>query len=289
VENKHVWLYTAVAVLCLGASAWGQVSEADSVKGELHVASATVLRTEVTLSDVHGGQNVAEVTVGGDGSFEFQHVPYGEYRLTVFDSADRPIHEELITVHDRPQPIQVEVTLPETPRPASGTVSAEELLHPPTKKAFKAFAAAQKFAAAGAHDKAAEQLEKAIQLSPGYIAAWVNLGTEHIRLKRYEQAIQELAHAAEISRPTPMILGNMAYAQFELHRFAEGTLSAREALRLDPSYVQAHYLLGFFLVRNRRTRAEGLQHLEVAARTMPSAKAELDRVRRESAQVVPHP
>jgi cytochrome c-type biogenesis protein CcmH/NrfG len=86
-----------------------------------------------------------------------------------------------------------------------------------------------------------------------------------------------------------MILGNMAYAQFELHRFAEGTLSAREALRLDPSYVQAHYLLGFFLVRNRRTRAEGLQHLEVAARTMPSAKAELDRVRRESAQVVPHP
>lgn len=286
-ENKHIWLFAAVAVLCLSGSTWGQVLEADSVKGELHVDSPTLLHSEVVLSDLHGGQKVAAVSVGGDGRFEFRHVPYGDYRLTVLDDAEQPIHEELITVHDQPQPIQVRVTLPETPRPASGAVSAEELLHPPAKKALKAVLEAQKLADAGAHDKAAEQLEKAVQLSPGYTPAWVNLAVQHIFLKGYEQALQELTRAVEISKPTAMALCNMAYAQYALHRYGEGTRTAREALRLDPSYAQAHYLLGSFLVVDRRP--EGLRHLEAAARSMPAAQAELERARHVSAQVVTHP
>ena len=288
-DNKRVGFSTAVAVLCFFGSAWGQVSEADSLKGELHLDSRTVLRSQVTLTDLHGGRTVAEEYVGTDGRFEFRHVPYGEYRLTVLDGADRPIHEELLTVCEHAQPIQVEVKLPETERPAGDTVSAQELLHPPAKKAFKAFLAAQKFSEAGAHEKAAEQLEKAVQLSPDYGAAWVNLAAQHIFLKRYEQALQELTHAGGISKPTAMMFGDMAFAQYALHRFAEGTRSAREALRLDPSSAAAHYLLGSFLVLDRRTRAEGFQHLEQAARTMPAAQAELERVRHESAQVVVHP
>jgi tetratricopeptide (TPR) repeat protein len=177
----------------------------------------------------------------------------------------------------------------ETPSPAAGSVSAQELLHPPTKKAIQACAAAQKFAEAGAHDKAAQQLEKAIQLSPEYTAAWINLGAQHIYLRQYEKALQELTHASELSKPTALVLSNMAFAQFALQRFGEGIRAAREALRIEPSSAQAHYLLGAALVRDERTRVEGLQHLEVAARTLPSAQAELDRARRESAQVVTRP
>jgi hypothetical protein len=84
-----------------------------------------------------------------------------------------------------------------------------------------------------------------------------------------------------------MALCNMAYAQYALHRYGEGTRTAREALRLDPSYAQAHYLLGSFLVVDRRP--EGLRHLEAAARSMPAAQAELERARHVSAQVVTHP
>jgi len=290
VAHKHIWLFAAVAVLSLCGSTWGQVSEADSVKGELHVDSPAIVDSEVRLSDLHGGQKVAQASVGGDGRFEFRHIPYGDYRLTVLDDADRLLHEEMISVHDQQQPpIQVEVKLPETPRPAAGTVSAQELLHPPARKAVNAVLEAQKLAAAGEHDKAAGQLEKAIQLSPGYAPAWINLAVQHILLNRYEQAIQELTHAGEISKPSAMTLGNIAYAQYALHRFDEGTRSAREALRLDPSCIPAHYLLGLFLVLDRRTRSEGLQHLELAARTMPAARAMLERVRHESAQVVTHP
>lgn len=286
-RNKHVRLYTAVAVLCLSRSIWGQVPEADSVKGEVH--SSVILRCQVILSDMHGVRNAFAVPVGGDGRFEFRHVPYGDYRLTVLNADDRAVHEELVTVHNQQQPIDVQVTAREEPRPAAGSVSVAELLHPPTKKAFQAFVAAQKFDEAGEHEKAAEQLEKAIQLSPGYASAWINLGAQHIFLKHYEEAVHDLTHASEISGPTALILSNVCYAQYKLHRYDDGTAAVRAALRLDPQCAQAHYLLGSFLALDRRTRAEGIQHLELAARTMPAARAELARAAHDSVQVVTHP
>jgi tetratricopeptide (TPR) repeat protein len=266
---------------------YGQVSEADSIKGELH--SSKLLRAAVMLSDLQGGRRVAEVPVGGDGGFEFRHIPYGQYRLTVLDSSEQTVYQEMIAIHEQQQPIDLNVTVREPERPASGVISAQELLHPPTRKAFKAFVAAQKYSEGGEHERAEEQLEKAVELSPDYAAAWVNLGAQHIFLKRYEEALQDLTRAAEISRPTAMILSNMAYAQYSLHRYADGTRSAREALRLDPQYSPAHSLLGGFLVRDARTRPEGVQHLEIAARVMPAARAELERVQHESVHVVTHP
>jgi tetratricopeptide (TPR) repeat protein len=289
VANKRLCLFAAVAVLGLGRGVWGQVSEVDSLKGEIHFTPATIFRSEVTLSELHGTRNIAAVPVGGDGQFALRHVPYGEYRLTVLDVNQTVIHEQIVTIHDNQQPLIIYVKLPETERPPSGTVSAEQLLHAPTKKAFKAFLEAQKFSEAGEHQKAAEKLDKAIKLSPDYVNAWINLGAQHIYLKQYEQAIRELTHAGEISHPTAMTLSNIAFAQIALHRNAEGVSALRAAIRLDPSYAQAHYLLGAFLVQNARTRAEGIPHLEIAAKTMPAARSELEHLQRDSAQVVTRP
>lgn len=285
---KHICIVAAVAVLCICNSAWGQGTEAESVKGELRVNAPAAFRGEVTLSGLRGGPNIGPATVGADGRFEFRHLPYGQYRLTVLD-AGKPVHEEIIAVRAQQAPIEIEVTEPEEPKPASGTVSARQLLHPPAKKAVKALVAARKFSAAGEHEQAAGQFEKATQLSPDYAEAWIDLGAEHIYLKRYQQALEELAHASEISRPTAVILSDTAFAQYALHRYAEATRSVREALRLDPSSIQAHYLLGSFLAQDRRTRAEGIRHLEIAAAAMPAAQAELDRARRETVQPVTHP
>jgi tetratricopeptide (TPR) repeat protein len=279
----------ALSVLSMSRGAWGQVAEADAVKGEVNINPPAVVHATVTLSNLQGGANIASAPVSADGSFELRHVPYGQYRLTVSGSDDRPLHQELISIHERQQPIEIRLTITGQPKPASGTVSAQELLHPPSKQARKAVTAAQKLSDSGEHEKAAGQLQKAVELSPDYPDAWINLGAEHIYLKRYEQALGELAQASEISRPTPMILCDMAFAQYSLQRFAEGTRSVREALKLDPSSAPAHYLLGSFLALDRNTRAEGIQHLEIAARSMPAARAALERVRRESAQVVPHP
>ena len=287
-ENKRV-LFAVVAVLCLAGSAWGQVPEADIVKGEVQLGSSGVLRNEVALTDLRNHRTFATVTVGGDGSFEFRHVPYGDYSLTVLDGSDRPIHEELISVHDQPQPILVEASQRDTPRPPTGAVSASELLHPPKQKALQAFQSARKLSDQGAHDKAAPLLEKAVQLSPDFADAWINLAAQHIYMRRFEEALRELARASEISKPTAVILVDMSFAEYALHRYGEGTRLARQAMQLDPSSAPAHFLLGSFLALDRRTLTEGIQHLEVAARTMPAAQANLERARSVSAQVVTHP
>jgi tetratricopeptide (TPR) repeat protein len=286
VSYKRIRLLTAFAVLCLNRSTWGQGSEADTVRGELH--SAKLLHIQVTLTDLHGGRPFAEVPVGGDGRFEFRHVPYGEYRLAVMDGGEHPLYQELIAVHEQ-QPIEIMVASREEPRPAGGLVTAQELLHPPAKKAFKAFVAAQKLSEAGEHEKAAVQLAEAVRISPDYAAAWINLGAQHIFLKRFEDAVQDLTRAAELSRPTAMLLSNLAFAQYSLHRYEEATQAVRQALRLDPEWPAAHYLLGGFLVRDARTRAEGLEHMATAARVMPAARADLERLQHESVLVVTHP
>jgi tetratricopeptide (TPR) repeat protein len=280
VSNKHVRLFTAVAVLCLSRGVRGQVQETDSVRGELHQDPSVFARHTVRLSDFHNNRSF-ESDVGGDGRFEFRHVPYGEYNLTVLEGDGRPVHQELISLRGQTQPILVEVPRRENLRPPAGSIPLSRLLHPPAKKAVQAFLAAQKLARAGEHGKAAAQLEEAVRLSPAYLDAWIDLAAQHIFLHRFEQALEELTRAGQIARPTPIILGDMAYAQYALHRYEEATSSARQALTLDPSFAPAHYLLGWFLASDRRTLAEGLQHLEIAARTMPAARAILERAQHD--------
>jgi tetratricopeptide (TPR) repeat protein len=280
VSNKHVRLLTAVVVLCLSRGVRGQVQESDSVRGEVHLDPPGIARHTVRLSDFRNNR-AFESDVGGDGRFEFRHVPYGEYNLAVLEGNGRPIHEELISLRGQTQPILVEVPRRENLRPPAGSVPVSRLLHPPAKKAVQAFLAAQKLAGAGEHEKAAAQLETAVRLSPDYPDAWIDLAAQHIFLRRFEQALEELTRAGEIAHPTPIILGDMAYAQYALHRYSEATSSARQALTMDPSFAPAHYMLGWFLTSDRRTLAEGLQHLEIAARTMPAAQAMLERARRE--------
>jgi tetratricopeptide (TPR) repeat protein len=143
-----------------------------------------------------------------------------------------------------------------------------------------AFAAARKLSDAGSPDKAADQLAKAVELSPYYSEAWINLGAEHLYLRRFDLALQELKRATGIAPPSAVLLSNLAFAQYALGLNDEGTRSVREALRLDPSYAKGHYLLGAYLARGGPTRAEGIAHLEKAARELKSAREELERARR---------
>jgi tetratricopeptide (TPR) repeat protein len=289
VEYKHVRLWIAVASLCLIRAAAAQFSEADPVRGEVH-GYGSAQRVTVTLTEVQGERVVSLTDLRGDGSFEFRHVPYGEYRLLISTPGGRPIHEQMLSIRSAfAQPILVEVAQHDDPRPPSGAVSAAELLHPPAKKALQETAQAQRFSATGEHEKAAEELEKAVQLSPDYAAAWINLAAQHLALKRYREALDELERAGRLAPPTALLYANLAYAQFGLGQNEDAVRSARLALKIDPSYAPAHYLLGSFLALDRRTVAEGVQHLEIAARTMPGARTNLEHARHDLSQLVAHP
>jgi len=287
VENRYLRLL-AVAVLCFSRSGWTTGPEVQSFKGEVHAESPAMIHGAVTLTDLQNRPFGTE-DIKGDGTFEFHNVPCGEYHLTVLDNGDQPIHDEIVSVRQPNQNLIVQVPLRAAGHARPGTVSVAQLLHPPARKAVEAFQAARKLSEAGNYAHAAEQLEKAVRISPEYADAWINLSAQHLRLGQYRQALDELSRAAGIAKPNAVLLSNMACAQHGLHRDQEAVLSAREALRLDKSYAPAHLLLGSILAADRRTLTEALAHLEIAVRVYPAVQGFLQTVRGEISEIVSHP
>jgi tetratricopeptide (TPR) repeat protein len=150
------------------------------------------------------------------------------------------------------------------------------LKHPPARKAFSAFVAAQRFSEAGQFAKAAGELEKAVQISPEYAEAYTNLAAQHARIGRYQDAVNDAKRAMELTRPNAVDLCNMAFALDRLHQYPEAIDSARTAVRLEPGNDKAHYLLGVLLMRDWRTLQEGITHLQRAVPSVPAAQANID-------------
>ena len=250
------------------------------VKGQVETGVAMVERATVELDDPRTHRKVATSDVRSDGLFEFRDVPYGSYQLAFTDPRGVSIYETLVSVDGQSLPLVVRIPDQPVDRPPSGRVSVTQLLHPPDRKALRAMVAAQKRSAAGDYAGAAEELERAVRISPDYADAYANLAAEHIRLGRYEQALSEISRAAAIAGPTALSLCNAAVAQIALGRRDEAVESVRRSLELDPQYGPAHYLLGGMLVKDRRTLREAVSHLEQAAPKIPAARAALEQVRR---------
>ena len=155
-------------------------------------------------------------------------------------------------------------------------MSLRELRHPPAAKALAAFAAAQRFAESGHYDRAAEELQKAASISPEFAPAHANLGVQYLRMRRFEDARAEIERALSLGGPNARDLSNLSFALAALQRVPEAIDAARAALRLDKQSASAHYLLGYLLTMSPETRGEGIAHLEVAAKSMASARQALE-------------
>ena len=160
-----------------------------------------------------------------------------------------------------------------TPPSVSGTVSLGQFSQPIQKKALSSFRSAQKLFDGGDCEGGVRELERTITASPGYADAYSSLAAVHIKLVFCEQALNEIAQAMNIAGPSARDLSNMALADYNLGRYADSAEAARSALRLDPNYDPAHFVLAVTLAIDKRTMAESVPHLERAARTIMSAKA----------------
>ena len=282
-NNRCLRLLSALAVLVLlRVPGRLQGLELPLLRGEVRCDRQPLLTTYfVELYDIHSSREVDHTEAGFDGGFVFRNVSYGDYQIRITNGFGKVLHQDFVTVAEH-TPL-VEIRLPEEriERPPSGPVSVTQLQHPPARKAFGAFVAAQRFSEAGQFEKAAAELEKAIRISPEYAEAYTNLAAQHARLGRYAEAIGDATRAMELTKPNAMDLSNLAYAQYKLERYGEAVESARTAVRLDPSNDKAQYMLGTLLVMERSTLREGVAHLKRALPTIPAAQANLDLARRQ--------
>jgi tetratricopeptide (TPR) repeat protein len=273
-------LFALVVLVLLRVPGHSQGLVETSLKGEIQSDQVLLQGYFVELYDVSNRREVHHEFVHPDGSFAFRNVPYGDYEVRVTNSGGEVVQQQLIAVNGATPPVELRLRRQEIPRPPSGPVSLTQLKHPPTRKAYGAFVVAQRFSEAGQYARAAEELEKAIRISPEYAEAYTNLAAQHVRLGRYEDAVTDVKRAMELTRPNAVDLCNMAFALSRLRRYPEALDSARTAVRLEPGNDKAQYMLGTLLVRDWRTLREGITHLERAVESVPAAQANLDLAKR---------
>ena len=256
-------------------------AEIPLLRGQLLAESPSFFQgVFVSMEDVVNRTEVHRVDVGLEGNFEFRGVPTGDYLFRITDVQGQTVYQQYVTIQEHMR--EFTVRLPESFRRqplTPGTMSMKQLTHPPAKKALQAFTEASRLSSSGKYGDAVVELEKAIQISPEFAAAYTNLAVQQIRMSRFEEAAASSEHAIQIAGPDPVNLSNLAFAQFQLQRFDDAMASARAALRLDSGYLQAHLILGSALARNPADRAEAIGHLELAAKKFSSARVNLERLR----------
>jgi tetratricopeptide (TPR) repeat protein len=114
---------------------------------------------------------------------------------------------------------------------------------------------------------------RAIQLDPGFMKAYDNLGLCYEALGRFDEAVRSWEEAIRLNdgqqakSPWPSL--NLGLMLTRLDRIDEAEARFRESLRCDSRLPQAHYQLGITLEKRGRAR-DAVSELEEAARLDPA-------------------
>jgi protein O-mannosyl-transferase len=116
------------------------------------------------------------------------------------------------------------------------------------------------------YDEAIAQFRAFLKISPGEIRVEKLLGVALLRSGRdQEEALRFLSSALERDKKDTDVLVSMAEALTGLDRTNEAIQVYRDALKINPNFVQAHYNLAMLLVRDKKIN-QALVHYDAAVR-----------------------
>ena len=97
------------------------------------------------------------------------------------------------------------------------------------------------------YDSAIDKLNKVVQMDPGSVRGYDNLGLSYDMMGLAGEAQNAFSKAVLLNRalpsPSPWPPHNLGYLQLRLQHFREAEKSLREALKYDPRFATAHYYL----------------------------------------------
>ena len=165
-----------------------------------------------------------------------------------------------------------DVEFPAPARPTGESISVQSLRHKIPKDARKSFARAEKLWHKGDHDGAAAELEQAVQRDPEFAGAYNALGVQYAQLGRFEDARGALQRALALDPNFSNAYFNLGVLLFQIGDQAGAEENLRRRVQLSTENPYAHWALGYILSLRDATRAEGLKHIQYAARSVKDAK-----------------
>ena len=107
----------------------------------------------------------------------------------------------------------------------------------------------------GQASQAIAEYRAAIEADPAYAAPRVSLGFTYARLRRYEEALEQLDKAVELAPRDALAHYYRGTVLFNVQREDDAVASYKRALALKPRYAEAHYYLGQVYVKQGQTAA----------------------------------
>jgi Tfp pilus assembly protein PilF len=190
------------------------------------------------------------------GAFSFRRLQGGTYTVVVDAGKEFELAAETVAIVEAPRrrsdsgtTVPVYITL--QPRPSSssgvpGTVDAKSAGIP--EAARELYKQALDSAASGDQTKALEELDKALELYPNFMAALNQLGVQYMELKNWEKAGEALRKAIGIAPEAFHPRLNYGIVLLQLKRYKDASAELNIAVQKDSSSGTAHLYLGRAMV-----------------------------------------
>ncbi len=242
-----------------------------NVRGEVYNASSNEW-LQVVLVDVAGvGGLPLSADVSHTGTFEFASVRAGDYLLRLNDYYGHTLYERPVVISGPDEELTIRLPKRDVAQPAAGTVSVRELQRKVAPKALNLYRKGTTALQKRDFNKAREYFQQAIAADPSFASAHNELGAALHQLHQEDKATAEFLKASQLDPDSPMMAYNLALSLVSRDRYPDAEAAARSALKLDPNYAAAHFILGFSLYKEKLQDGEAVANLEWAAKQYPRA------------------
>lgn len=94
------------------------------------------------------------------------------------------------------------------------------------------------------YDKAAEEYNRAINLDPSYILAYINRSSNYNKLKNYNKALTDCNYAINLDPSIAFFYANRGLIYFKMNKFDQAISDFNQAIKLDPHDANTYNLRG---------------------------------------------